>query len=240
MRRHLGRPSRFRAEPGHRAPRATRTRPSAHEEPGSGPHYPPRPVIARGTPALHQAGRSWTSRHRSRPSMRATFRREAEADAQPLPGTPAGTRGRPASLRILMKFSSSPGAPPPGDYRGLLINSGGWAATRQLASAARDASRRGGRNEPRGRVDWKYCLSLELADEGFEFTALNGVPGPAMSPRTCWCPAGCGASPRSARAGPYLRPGPGRWLHRGHVHHRLGPPPGHLPLGAVSSKFLSG
>jgi len=95
-------------------------------------------------------------------------------------------------------------------------------------------------DEARGRVDWKYCLSLELADEGFEFTTLNGVPGPAMSPRTCWCPAGCGASPRSARAGPYLRPGPGLLLHRGHVHHRLGPPPGHLPLGAVSSKFLSG
>ena len=95
-------------------------------------------------------------------------------------------------------------------------------------------------DEARGRVDWKYCLSMELADEGFEFTTLNGVPGPAMSPRTCWCPAGCGASPRSARAGPYLRPGPGLWLHRGHVHHRRGPPPGHLPLGAVSSKFLSG
>ena len=67
-------------------------------------------------------------------------------------------------------------------------------------------------DEARGRVDWKYCLSMELADEGFEFTTLNGVPGP----------------------------GAGLWLHRGHVHHRLGPPPGHLPLGAVSSKFLSG
>src|SRR5689334_17411708 len=39
-------------------------------------------------------------------------------------------------------------------------------------------------DEARGRVDWKYCLSLELADEGVEFTTLNGVPGPAMSPRT--------------------------------------------------------
>ena len=29
-------------------------------------------------------------------------------------------------------------------------------------------------DEARGRVDWKYCLGLELADEGFEFTALNG------------------------------------------------------------------
>jgi len=26
----------------------------------------------------------------------------------------------------------------------------------------------------RGRVDWKYCLGLELADPGFEFTVLNG------------------------------------------------------------------
>ncbi len=33
------------------------------------------------------------------------------------------------------------------------------------------------------RVDWKYCLSMELADEGFEFTALNGVPGPAAGRR---------------------------------------------------------
>src|SRR6266700_3618861 len=37
--------------------------------------------------------------------------REAVADAQPLLGTPAGMRGRPASLRILMKLSSSPVAP---------------------------------------------------------------------------------------------------------------------------------
>src|SRR2546430_8895705 len=26
----------------------------------------------------------------------------------------------------------------------------------------------------RGRVDWKYCLGLELADPGFEFTVLSG------------------------------------------------------------------
>jgi transposase len=26
----------------------------------------------------------------------------------------------------------------------------------------------------RGRVDWKYCLGLDLADEGFEFTVLHG------------------------------------------------------------------
>ncbi len=26
----------------------------------------------------------------------------------------------------------------------------------------------------RGKIDWKYCLGLELEDEGFEFTALNG------------------------------------------------------------------
>jgi len=29
-------------------------------------------------------------------------------------------------------------------------------------------------DEARGRVDRKYCLGLELADEGFEFTVLNG------------------------------------------------------------------
>ena len=29
-------------------------------------------------------------------------------------------------------------------------------------------------DEARGRVDWKYCLGLDLADEGFEFTALTG------------------------------------------------------------------
>jgi Transposase domain (DUF772) len=28
-------------------------------------------------------------------------------------------------------------------------------------------------DEAPGRVDWKYCLGLELADEGFEFTALK-------------------------------------------------------------------
>jgi transposase len=26
----------------------------------------------------------------------------------------------------------------------------------------------------RGKIDWKYCLGLELADDGFEFTVLNG------------------------------------------------------------------
>jgi transposase len=26
----------------------------------------------------------------------------------------------------------------------------------------------------RGKIDWKYCLGLELADDGFEFTALHG------------------------------------------------------------------
>src|SRR6266700_6950476 len=26
----------------------------------------------------------------------------------------------------------------------------------------------------RGRIDWKYCLGLELADPGFEFTVLSG------------------------------------------------------------------
>src|SRR5438034_549288 len=26
----------------------------------------------------------------------------------------------------------------------------------------------------RGRVDWKYCLGLDLADPGFEFTVLSG------------------------------------------------------------------
>ena len=29
-------------------------------------------------------------------------------------------------------------------------------------------------DEVRGRMDWKYCLGLELTDKGFEFTALNG------------------------------------------------------------------
>jgi transposase len=29
-------------------------------------------------------------------------------------------------------------------------------------------------DEARGRVDWKYCLGLELTDEGFEFTVLHG------------------------------------------------------------------
>jgi transposase len=29
----------------------------------------------------------------------------------------------------------------------------------------------------RGRVDWKYCLGLELADPGFEFTVLSGFRG---------------------------------------------------------------
>jgi transposase len=27
----------------------------------------------------------------------------------------------------------------------------------------------------RGKIDWKYCLGLELADDGFDFTVLNGL-----------------------------------------------------------------
>ena len=37
-----------------------------------------------------------------------------------------------------------------------------------------DLTGRQAAGEVRGRVDWKYCLGLELEDEGFEFTALNG------------------------------------------------------------------
>jgi transposase len=37
-----------------------------------------------------------------------------------------------------------------------------------------DLTDRQAADEVRGRVDWKYCLGLELDDEGFEFTALHG------------------------------------------------------------------
>ena len=37
-----------------------------------------------------------------------------------------------------------------------------------------DLTDRQAADEVRGRVDWKYCLGLELDDEGFEFTVLNG------------------------------------------------------------------
>jgi transposase len=37
-----------------------------------------------------------------------------------------------------------------------------------------DLTDRQAADEVRGRVDWKYCLGLELEDEGFEFTVLSG------------------------------------------------------------------
>ena len=37
-----------------------------------------------------------------------------------------------------------------------------------------DLTDRQAADEVRGRVDWKYCLGLELDDEGFEFTVLSG------------------------------------------------------------------
>ena len=37
-----------------------------------------------------------------------------------------------------------------------------------------DLSDRQAADAVRGRVDWKYCLGLELADPGFEFTVLSG------------------------------------------------------------------
>jgi hypothetical protein len=117
-------------------------------------------------------------------------------------------------------------------------------------------------DEARGRVDWKYCLSLELATS----------PRPsATRPMTTQTPAGprprpwhdnleaSGLLPGEHAAdsgyvsadllvscrlrgitllGPCLRPGPGRWLHRGHVHHRLGPPPGHLPARRGQQRIL--
>jgi transposase len=43
--------------------------------------------------------------------------------------------------------------------------------------------------------------------------------------------AAAGPHPARPAAGRRLRPGPLRRVHRGHVRHRLGPPPGHLPAG---------
>jgi hypothetical protein len=39
----------------------------------------------------------------------------------------------------------------------------------------------------RGRVDWKYCLGLELDDEGFDFTVLSGFR--ARLRRPCGAPS---------------------------------------------------
>jgi transposase len=39
---------------------------------------------------------------------------------------------------------------------------------------AEDLTDRQAADAVRGKIDWKYCLGLELADDGFEFTALHG------------------------------------------------------------------
>ena len=63
----------------------------------------------------------------------------------------------------------------------------------------------------RGRIDWKYCLGLELADPGFDFSVLSefrsrlvaggretaaagSAAGPAEGGRAWWKP-GCGSGP---------------------------------------------
>lgn len=74
-------------------------------------------------------------------------------------------------------------------------------------------------DEVRGRIDWKYCLGLELEDDGFGFSVLSGfrdrlaeggrervlferlpgrlkelglvrAGGSALIPRTCWAGSG--------------------------------------------------
>src|SRR5258708_19902834 len=35
----------------------------------------------------------------------------------------------------------------------------------------------------RGRIDWKYCLGLELADPGFDFSLLTDFPAPLVARR---------------------------------------------------------
>jgi len=50
---------------------------------------------------------------------------------------------------------------------------------------------RQGADAVRGRIDWKYCLGMELEDPGFDFTVLSGVPHPAAGARPRRAGAGC-------------------------------------------------
>ena len=57
----------------------------------------------------------------------------------------------------------------------------------------------------RGKIGWKYCLGLELADDGSGFTALHGFRGRLLaaarsgsSPAGCWSCSGSGGWCRRA------------------------------------------
>ena len=78
----------------------------------------------------------------------------------------------------------------------------------------------------RGRIDWKYCLGLELADPGFDFSMLSEF-------RAGWWPAD-----GEAAAGVAATPSGGGWPGRAGdaaadgFHARAGPGPGAEPAGA--------
>ena len=52
----------------------------------------------------------------------------------------------------------------------------------------------------RGRIDWKYCLGLELADPGFDFSVLSEFRG-GRGRRTGEAAAGVAAAPSAGEAG---------------------------------------
>src|SRR5262249_54206493 len=51
---------------------------------------------------------------------------------------------------------------------------GGQLAMVAVLQFTEDLTDRQAADAVRGRLDWKYCLGLELADRGFEFTVLSG------------------------------------------------------------------
>ena len=80
-------------------------------------------------------------------------------------------------------------------------------ATRQFTENLAD---RQAADAVRGRLDWKYCLGLELADEGFDFSVLSEfrsrlVAGAMETARwrrcwpgwasSAWSGRGCGSGP---------------------------------------------
>src|SRR5689334_14878295 len=79
----------------------------------------------------------------------------------------------------------------------------------------------------RGRLDWKYCLGLELGDEGSGLFRAERVPVPAGG-------RGDGGGAAGGAAGPAgrARPGRGRDAAADRLHPCPGPDPGPEPAGA--------
>ena len=79
----------------------------------------------------------------------------------------------------------------------------------------------------RGRLDWKYCLGLELDDEGFDFSVLSEFRSRLVGRRD-------GGGAAGGAAGPAGRPRPGRGgdAAADRFHSCAGPDPGPEPAGA--------